>query len=133
MFPFTMTFADGEKFECDSCRAKKLLLLFYSTSCPHCRTEIINLDSLYGIFSNELDVIGVCVDRFPGGAGWGDSIVPSFPVVVRNGFDLARSFKITAVPLLYCIDEGRVLRYRSSGENTFHADSLLVAEFVGFH
>jgi peroxiredoxin len=130
--PFTAVLAGGEKFAFDSSRSKNLFLLFYSISCPHCEIEIRNFNSLYRTYSSRLDVIGVCVDCYPGSVRWREGIVPAFPVINGNGIELAKRFRIAAVPSLYCIDNALVLRHRSSGENSFHSDSLLAAEFAAY-
>ncbi len=131
MPPFAAAFADGRRFAFDSPRTRKLLILFYSPACSHCRTEIVNCDSVYKIFSNTLDVVGVCIDGSADSTGRKGSITPSFPVLAGNSIELAKSFKVAAVPSLYCIDEDGVLRQRSTGENTFQKDSLLIAGFAG--
>jgi len=128
--PFTMTFAGGRTFVFESTRAKKLLLIFFSMSCPHCRTEINNFNSLSRIYSTKLDVVGVCVDSTLSFDDKRDITAPSFPVVFEKGIDLAQNFRVTGVPSAFYIDEGRVLRARSSGEQSFHSDSLNIASFV---
>jgi peroxiredoxin len=129
--PFAATLESGDRFVFDSSRTKKLLLLFYSSSCSHCRKEIINIDSLYRTYSKQLEVIGICIDGSPGSARWNEKAAPAFPIVSEGAGELARDLKIAVVPSLYCIDEDRVLRYRSSGESSFHSDSILVTRFIG--
>lgn len=128
--PFMMTLADGRKFDFDSTRAQKLLLFFYSRSCPHCRIEINNINSLSRIYSTRLDVVGVCIDSTPGVVDQRDMTAPSFAVVFENGIELAQNFRVIGVPSAYYIDEQRVLRSRSSGEKSFHSDSLEIERFV---
>ncbi|HTR81680.1 MAG TPA: TlpA disulfide reductase family protein [Bacteroidota bacterium] len=129
--PFVLTLPGGKTFTLGSPNTKKLILIFFSTACEHCRKEMNNFDSIYKQYSTILDVIGVCVDNAMDATRARREQPPSFPVAVENGIALAQKFKIGAVPTVYYIDDSTVLRGQSNGEHSYRADSERVAVFLG--
>ena len=58
---FTATTLDGEKFDNDSLKGKVVLLQFWATWCPYCRSDEPAVDSIVHDFADRLVVLAIDV------------------------------------------------------------------------
>lgn len=123
-------FPNGDVFVQDSLAHKKLLLLFFTTGCSHCRTEISNLNELRAKYVSEMDIVGVSLDSRQATNALKEELKLKIPIVLGDNEKVKSIFKLTILPALYCIDESQILRRYSAGEHSLAFDEDLIREFI---
>ena len=121
---------DGEVFGRDSLINKKLLLVFFTTACGHCRTEISNLNELRRKYLQEIDILGISLDNRQATDALRRELNLKIPILLGNKEKARKVFKFTILPAIYCIDELQILRRYSSGEHSLLFDEDLIKEFI---
>ena len=129
---FRVTSTDGRLFCLDSLNRKKILLAFFTASCGHCRQEIENLQALYDTYSGRLDFLGISLEGSQATKAMANEMKISFPIGIEDRGELSRSFKVTTVPAIFCIDTSGVLRFRYSGEHSLSIDRQIVEDLISF-
>jgi peroxiredoxin len=114
----------------DSLARKKSLLLFFTTACGHCRTEISNLNKLRLKYQQELDIIAVSLDNRQATMALEEELKLDIPILIADNRKVKDDFKLTILPVLYYIDESRILRKHSRGEHSLAFDEDLIREFI---
>ena len=127
--PFKATFLDGSPFVRDSRNEKKLLLLYFTSQCSHCRSEIAHYDLLHEKYRNELDIVAVSLGTPESSEALKKDLRVNLPIVAGDSL-MARLCKIGVVPSAFCIDEDQVLRCRSTGEHSLLDDEQFVTHFL---
>jgi peroxiredoxin len=103
---FTLQGAGGDDIRLSAFKGQVVLLNFWATWCPACRTEIPWLREFENKYGGKgLAIVGVSMDD----AGW-KAVIPfvaenqvNYPVVIGND-GLAKSYGLTAMPMTYLID-----------------------------
>jgi peroxiredoxin len=121
---------DGDVFVLDSLAHKKLLLLFFSTACSHCRTEISNLNELRAKYVLEIDIVGVSLDGRQATNALKEELNLKIPILLGDNEKVKSVFRLTLLPALYYIDESQILRRYSTGEHSLAFDEDLIKEFI---
>jgi peroxiredoxin len=122
--------SDGDVFVQDSLVHKKLLLLFFTTGCSHCRTEISNLNTLRAKYVPEIDIVGVSLDSRQATNALKEELKLKIPILFGNNEKVKSVFRLTILPAIYCIDESQILRRYSTGEHSLAFDENLIKEFI---
>ncbi len=122
--------ADRDMHLQDSLAHKKLLLLFFTTACSHCKTEISNLNELRAKYVSDIDIVGVSLDGRQATNALKRELNLTIPIIPGNNEKMKSVFKLTILPALYCIDEWQILRRYSSGEHSLAFDENLIREFI---
>lgn len=121
---------DGDEFVRDSVAHKKLLLLFFTTACSHCRTEISNLNELRAKYVPEIDIVGVSLDNREATNALKDELKLKIPILLGNNEKVKSVFRLTILPALYCVDESQIVRRYSTGEHSLAFDEDIIKEFI---
>jgi peroxiredoxin len=121
---------DGDVFVKDSLAHKKLLLLFFTTACSYCRTEISNLNELRAKYVPEIDIVGVSLDGRQATNALKEELNLKIPILLGDNEKMKSVFRLTILPVLYCIDESQILRRYSTGEHSLTFDEDLIKEFI---
>ena len=121
---------DGDVLVQDSLAHKKLLLLFFTTACGHCRTEISNLNELRAKYVTEIDIVGISLDGRQATDALKEELNLKIPILLGDNEKVKSVFRLTILPALYCIDESQILRRYSSGEHSLAFDEDLIKEFI---
>ena len=121
---------DGDMFVQNSLARKKLLLLFFTTACSHCRTEISNFNELWAQHMSEIDIVGVSLDSRQATNLLKEELNLKIPILLGDNEKVKSVFRLTILPALYCIDESQVLRRYSTGEHSLTFDENLIREFI---
>lgn len=123
---------DGETVYTDSLINKKTVFVFFSVSCPHCKRELMYLDSLHSIFNNEIAIIAVSLSSPPETIQLVDELKLSFPVYLDPVHEAKLRFRVMPVPaLFYFTQHKRLIKYQAGEErreslhSTFHQFSLV--------
>jgi thiol-disulfide isomerase/thioredoxin len=116
---FTLKTLDGEDLVLSQLKGKAVLLDFWATWCGPCRESIPHLIQLHKAYRTKgFEVIGVSLDK-------GDvEIVRNFaksmdipyPIVIASD-DVARNYRVTAIPTTFFIDKEGKIRERLTGFN----------------
>jgi peroxiredoxin len=120
----------GDTVSLDTFMGKKLLLLFYSTSCPHCVRELENLSRIEPEFVDSLSFVVISTSNREATArssGANGGIRNTFVDSERR---YARLFGINAVPSIFLIGEDGRVCYRRVGEAPIAADRRLLSMFL---
>lgn len=110
---FSVPTVDGTLISLSSFRGKKPVLLnLWTVSCPYCHAELEELKQMHEDYRDRLEVLSVCVDPWYPAAYIkqlvADKNLP-FTVLVDQNATVSRSYRVTAVPANYLIDERGVI------------------------
>lgn len=108
----------------------KLLLLFFTPECSHCRTEIGHLNELSAKYISDIDIIGVSLDDRQATDALKKELNLKIPIHLADPEKLRNVFKLSILPALFCIDESHTLRRFSIGEHSSAFDEALIREFI---
>ena len=119
----------GDTVSSDIIFGKKTLLLFYSTSCPHCVRELENMRRLEIEFADSLFIVAISTSTSEATVRLlGDNGGVSH-IYLDDQRRYARSFGVTAVPTIFLIGEDGRVCYRRVGEAPVAADRQLLKIF----
>lgn len=121
---------DGGVFVKDSLAQRKLLLLFFTTSCSHCRTEVSNLNELWAKYLQEIEIVGVSLDGREATNALKEELNLKIPILLADNEKVESVFRLTTLPAIYCIDEFQILRRYSTGEHSLAFDEDLIKDFI---
>jgi peroxiredoxin len=121
---------DRDVFVQGSLPHKKLLLVFFTTACSHCRTEISNLNDLRAKYVSEIDIVGVSLDGRQATNALKEELKLKMPILLGDNEKVKSVFRLTILPAIYCIDESQILRRYSTGEHSLAFDEDLIKEFI---
>ncbi len=111
---FELPTTDGKKLKLSDYKGKIVIVDFWATWCPPCRRGIPDLVSLKNEYKDDLEIIGISVDKITRGTE--GRIVPfmkeygiNYPVV-HGTFEVAEKFGgIRSIPTSFVIDrEGKI-------------------------
>lgn len=124
---FTLPTLDSDEISLGDFKGKVIILDFWATWCAPCRVEIpgyVELQREYGEIG--LQILGVSLDR-GGKEGvklFCEKYRVNYPILMDNG-DVARRFRVTAIPTTYIIDrEGNLFKkyVGARGKDVFKND-----------
>ena len=107
---FELMTTDGKLLKLSDYRGKIVIIDFWATWCPPCRKGIPDLVELKNEFKDDLEIIGISVDKITRGTQ--DQIVPfmkkmgiNYPIV-HGTMEVADSFGgIRSIPTTFVIDK----------------------------
>jgi peroxiredoxin len=111
---FTLPLLAGGNVNLSSYRGKVVILNFWATWCPPCRTEMPSMEILYQRFNAQgLEILAVdtgenasTVQQFINSAGY------TFPVILDSANRVSSVYGIRAIPTTFIIDrEGKIIGY----------------------
>jgi peroxiredoxin len=110
---FALRSTGGPNLRLSEQRGDVVVLSFWSSRCNTCRTQLAELDRLYGTYRPAgFVVFGINVDDDAGAAlEFVRSQGASFPMLVDPGKSVARAYDIDAMPMLVAIDRFGKVRF----------------------
>jgi len=110
---FTLKSIDGkEMILSDLLKNKKVVLVFWATWCPHCRSEIPHIEKFYKENKNEVIVIGINVGESKARVtGFVKKREISYPILLDSDSKVAKTYKIRGVPAVIAIDKDGTILY----------------------
>ena len=102
----------GKNVKLSDYRGKVVLLNFWASWCPPCRSEMPDLQKLFQrLDSSKFQMLVVSLDRDPQAAR---ALIKqsgyTFPVLLAPGDKVAEHYKISAIPTTFIIDkQGRIV------------------------
>ena len=112
--PFVLKDLNGKSVSLASYRGNIVLLNFWASWCPPCRSEMPSIQKLYEKMAGKKFVIlAVSVERAPKGkiASFISENGYTFPVLLDDGGKVSSAYGITSIPTTYLLDKkGQILK-----------------------
>lgn len=124
---------EGTIIPIDSTITRKTVLIFFSVTCPHCESEMTNLNNLYRHFKDSLQFIALSTNSSLETQRFTDSFTISFPVYTDTTHNALIQFRTTTIPALYFIDQQHCVRQFRQGKHDMQYLFSLLSNFVSAH
>lgn len=121
---------DGRTVSIDSIITRKTVLIFFSVTCPHCKSEMTNLNTLHRRFNDSLQFIALSASSSVETKRFIDSFAISFPVYVDTTLNALIQFRTATVPALYFVDRRLRLRQFRQGRHDMRSLVSLLSDFA---
>jgi peroxiredoxin len=117
---FELTDRNGQLFKLSDYRDKTVVLNFWATWCPPCRTEMPEMQKFYEhISDNNVIILAVNAANsetsISAVGDWLGEKRYTFPVLFDSKGDLAQTYRIAAFPSTYIIEPGGLIRKKHQG------------------
>lgn len=114
---FTLKDVDGRQARLSAYRGQPVLLFFWATWCPYCRTEITDLEKIHRAYEDSgLVVLAVEVgESAADGRAFRAEHDLSFSILSDSSQTVFRQYRGSAIPLNYFIDSDGRINYASTG------------------
>ncbi len=113
---FTLTALDGKSISLNDGRGKIVLVNFWATWCPPCRSEMPDIQAAYLAHRSEFIVLAInqsesdeAVKQFA------DEFHLTFPLLLDRDGAVSRQFQVQALPTSFFIDRAGVIRAANLG------------------
>lgn len=119
---FQLTSVDGKStIKLSSHFGKPMLLVYWATWCPHCRTELPVIQKIYGdLHSAGLEIVGISMDNSAKDAReFMKSKSVTFPVAfggTDQGMKVADTYGVSGIPAMFVLDKNAVVKAIFRGE-----------------
>jgi len=131
---FTLPAPGGRKISLDDYRGKVVLLNFWATWCPDCRTEMPAMDRLYRDFKGQgFEIVAVNVkDKREDALAFIKKNKISYPIMMDPEGDVGLLYGAFAMPTTYLIDRRGVVLARMWGSADWNSPAArkLIGEIV---
>ncbi|MBS3906369.1 MAG: TlpA family protein disulfide reductase [Syntrophaceae bacterium] len=118
---FTLKTIEGQEITLSGLRGKVVLLDFWATWCGPCKESIPHLTQLYKIYQDKgFELIGMSLDK-SGETEMVRRFVKSMDIpypIIMTPEDVARNYKVTALPTTILIDKEGNVREKIVGFNS---------------
>ncbi len=124
---FTLPDLAGRPVRLSDCRGKVVLLNFWASWCPPCRSEMPSMQKLNGLLKNKKFVIlAAAQDQDPKKAtDFVKTNKYTFPVLLDPKNQAARLYGVTAYPTTFLIDKKGRIRAREVGASDWAAKAVV--------
>lgn len=101
----------------DFAKNKAIILVFSTTWCPYCIQEIPALKAVYSKYKNKgVEIVFVDPQETKERVqALVDKYKITYPTLLDEKGEVARSFRVMGVPTIMFLDSNRVIKWRSSG------------------
>ena len=111
---FTLTTLDQDSLSLEDLRGQAVILNFWASWCPPCQEEMPAMQSVYETFKDQgLQIVAVNLafqDSTEAAQSFVDELSLTFPVVMDEDGDVARQYRISALPTTFFIDAEGVVQ-----------------------
>ena len=111
---FTLNTLDQDSLTLEDLRGQAVILNFWASWCPPCQEEMPAMQSVYETFKDQgLHIVAVNLafqDSTEAAQDFVDTLGLTFPVVMDEDGDVARQYRISALPTTFFIDAEGVIQ-----------------------
>ena len=120
---------DGKIVKLSDYRGKIVMIAFWASWCPHCRTELHFLNRIHKkVRTQDLVMLTVNLDDTPQDIEYFMALRDyTFPVLFANE-KTRELYQITSIPALFVIDRKGILKKKFSGFSV--ADEILLSDLI---
>lgn len=112
---FTLTSLDGTDYTLSSLKGKVVLIDFWATWCPPCRSSIPVFINLYNKYNEKgFIVLGISREERTVLKGFQDANMIPYPILLDNK-NIAQEYGVTAIPTIFIIDKKGKVRKTQLG------------------
>ncbi|APH05104.1 TlpA family protein disulfide reductase [Bacillus weihaiensis] len=120
---FELTTINGEEMSLADLKGKKVMLNFWATWCPPCRSEMPDMQKLYDDYNGEVVVAAVNLTSSEKNIETVESFVNelnlTFPILLDKKGKINNQFEIISYPTTYFIDEEGIIQTKFVGALTY--------------
>lgn len=120
---FELMTLDGEKMSLSSLRGKKVILNFWATWCPPCRSEMPDMQKIQDKYDGEVVIAAVNLTSseksIDAVKSFVDELGLSFPVLIDEKGKINNQFEVISYPTSYYVDENGVITTKFVGAMTY--------------
>ena len=107
---FTLTALDGSEVSLSDFQGQPVVLNFWATWCPPCRTEVPALQSVSESLAGEAVILGVSLQESPSTVSqFAEEFGITYPVVLDQSGQASLAYRVRSLPTTYLIDERGVV------------------------
>ena len=116
---FTLQSADAGTASLADFRGKKVVVNFWATWCPPCRSEMPDMEQLHTERKDDVVVLAVNVQEAKAPVrDFAEKYSLSFPILMDTGGEVTQSFGVQSLPTTFFIDkEGKVASFNMGALN----------------
>ncbi|MBO1510144.1 TlpA family protein disulfide reductase [Metabacillus bambusae] len=120
---FELTTLDGEKMSLSSLQGKKVILNFWATWCPPCRSEMPDMQKIQADYNDEVVIAAVNLTSSEKNVDTVKDFVEelelSFPVLLDEKGKINNQYEVMSYPTSYIIDENGIIGTKFVGAMTY--------------
>jgi peroxiredoxin len=116
---FTLTTAAGETFKLSELRGTPVVLNFWATWCPPCRSEMPELQAASQRLAGQVAIVGVDQAETPAQVqAFASQFGITYPIPLDQNADASRLYRVRSLPTTFFIDRSGVIRQMQIGPVT---------------
>lgn len=121
---FTLSTLTGESVKLSSLRGKTVILNFWTTWCPPCKSEMPDMQQFYSDYKkNNIMIIGVNLTDNESSTkqvkDFAQQYKISFPILLDTKGEIRKQYKIITIPTTYIIDSNGIIVENVVGPMTY--------------
>jgi cytochrome c biogenesis protein CcmG, thiol:disulfide interchange protein DsbE len=114
---FTLTTLDGKLVSSNDFHGKIVLVNFWATWCPPCRSEMPEIEAAYQAHRNNFVVLGINQAESSNAAKqFADEFHLTFPILLDSNGSVGQLFQVQALPTSFFIDPKGIIRAANLGQ-----------------
>ena len=116
---FTLTSVTGETFKLSNLRGTPVVLNFWATWCPPCRSEMPELQAASQRLAGQVAIVGVDQVETPAQVQtFASQSGITYPIPLDQGADASRLYRVRSLPTTFFIDRAGIIRQMQIGPVT---------------
>lgn len=124
---FTVYTSDGDAVQLTDFYGKPIILNFWASWCPPCKSEMPDFDAMYAEYGEDIHFVMINLtdgdrETVETGSAYVEAQGYSFPVYYDTALNAANSYQVYSVPMTYFLDAEGYAIARASG--AIDADTL---------
>ncbi|PMC38625.1 thiol:disulfide interchange protein [Bacillus sp. UMB0899] len=116
---FELETLSGESMSLSSLKGKKVIINFWATWCPPCRSEMPDMQKIQNEYNGDVVVLAVNLTSSENSVETVDSFVKelglTFPVLLDEKGKINNQFEVLSYPTSYFVDENGVIQTKFVG------------------
>lgn len=116
---FALETLDGKTVKLSDFQGKKVMLNFWATWCPPCKSEMPDMQKFYTEAGNDITILAVNIDPEYDVAGFAKEMNITFPILLDKEDKVMNMYQILTIPTTFFIDEKGLIQNKFMGAMTF--------------